>query len=74
MSETSDEAASADLIADIAALARKLAEKEPFRSASGPEALLGLARQLEEMVAEMRPGDRPVVQVAVRSRRKPGDR
>ena len=32
-----DAAASGGIVEDIAALARKLAEKEPFKSASGPK-------------------------------------
>jgi hypothetical protein len=73
LTEISEEAASADLVEDIALLARRLAEKEPFKSASGPEALLALATHLDGMVAGTRPGQRPV-NVAVRARSKKGDR
>ena len=74
MSETSEAAASTDLVADIAVLARQLAKQEPSKSASGPEALLALAAYLDGMVAETRPGRRLVLNVAVRSRRKTDDR
>jgi hypothetical protein len=70
LTESSDDAAASDgIIEDIAALARKLAEKEPFKSASGPEALLALASRLDGMVATTR-RRQPVVSVAVRSSRK----
>lgn len=69
MSET-EEAASTDLVADIAALVRQLAKQEPYKSASSPGALLALAAYLDVMVAETRPGRSLVVNVAVRSRRK----
>jgi hypothetical protein len=42
LTETSEEAAFLGIVEDIAVLARKLAKKEPFKSASGPEALLAL--------------------------------
>ncbi len=73
MSETSDELATHGIVEDIAVLARRLAKKEPFKSASGPEALLALAAHLEEMVATTRLGERPGISVAVQSRRKKGD-
>ena len=75
MSETSEAAAFVGIVEDIAALARRLAEKEPYKSATGPEALLALAVHLDGMVAGDRAGvptrpDRPrVVRVAVRRRR-----
>ena len=47
MTETRDDAAARGIIADIAALARKLAETEPGKSASGPDALRALAARLE---------------------------
>ncbi len=64
MTATSEEAACAGIVEDIAALARKLAEKEPFKSASGPEALQAFATHLEEMVTS--PGQAAAVTVAVR--------
>ena len=70
MTETSEEAAFVGIVEDIAVLARKLAEKEPFKSASGPEALLALAAHLDGMVTSTRAGQTPVVSVAVRARRK----
>ena len=69
MTETSDDAAGGGIIADIAALARKLAETEPCKSASGPEALRALAARLAGMVAPPRRGQ-SVVSVAVRAARK----
>jgi hypothetical protein len=74
LTETSEEAAFVGIVADIAVLARKLAEKEPFKSASGPEALLALATHLDAMVTTTRANQIPVVRVAVRSRRKRSDR
>jgi hypothetical protein len=47
-------AGSGGIVEDIAVLARKLAEKEPFKSASGPEALLALASHLDGMIATTR--------------------
>ena len=66
MTETSEAAALAAIVEDIAALTRKLAEKEPYRSASGPEALLALATHLDGMVADDRAGRPRVIRVAVR--------
>ena len=57
MSETSEAAAFVGIVEDIAALARRLAEKEPYKSATGPEALLALAVHLDGMVA----GDRVIL-------------
>ena len=74
MTQTGEESAFVGIVEDIAVLARKFAEKEPFKSASGPEALLALATHLEGMVAATRTGQTPVVRVAVRSRRKRTDR
>jgi hypothetical protein len=67
--ETSEEAAFVGIVEDIAALARKLAEKEPFKSASGPEALLALATHLEGVVASDPRGQPRVIRVAVRKKR-----
>jgi hypothetical protein len=39
LTESIDDETTVDIVIDIATLARKLAEKEPFKSASGPEAL-----------------------------------
>jgi hypothetical protein len=64
--ETSDDAATGGgILADIAALARMLAETEPCKSASGPEALRALAARLDEMVAPPRRTEPAVIQVAV---------
>ena len=70
MTESSDEgAAGGGIIEDIAALARKLAETEPCKSASGPGALRALAARLDAMLAP--PRTQPaVIRVAV-SRKKP---
>jgi len=68
LTETSEAAALTGIVADIAALARKLAEKEPYKSASGPEALLALATYLDGMVASDRTGQRRVIRVAVRKK------
>jgi hypothetical protein len=74
LTEISEDAtAPGGILEDIAALARKLAEKEPFKSASGPEALLALAAHLDEMVTTTRLDQPSVVSVAVRSRRKKSD-
>jgi hypothetical protein len=64
-----DAAAPGGILEDIAALARKLAEKEPFKSASGPEALLALAAHLDGMVATTRLDQPSVVSVAVRRKK-----
>ena len=69
MTETSEAAACAGIIEDIAALARKFAEKEPYKSASGPEALLALATHLDEMVASDRAVKPGVIRVAVQKKR-----
>jgi hypothetical protein len=74
LTETSEEAAFVGIVEDIAVLARKLAEKEPFKSASGLEALLALATRLDGMVTKTRLGKPPVISVAVRSQRKKSDR
>ena len=66
MTETSEAAAFAGIVEDIAALARKLAEQEPYKSASGPEALLALATHLDGIVACDRTGRPRVIRVAVR--------
>ena len=68
MTETSEEAACAGVVGDIAVLARKLAEKEPYKSASGPEALLALATHLDGMVAGDQAGQPGVVRIAVRKK------
>jgi hypothetical protein len=69
LTETSEEAACAGIVEDIAALARKLAEKEPYQSASGPEALLALATHLDEMVGSDGAGQPGVIRVAVRKKK-----
>ena len=71
MSEPPDDTAAADIIADIAALARQLAETEPCRSASGPEALRALATRLDDLVVPPRRRRPPAIRVAVRAARKP---
>jgi hypothetical protein len=73
LTETSEEAVFVGIVEDIAVLARKLAEQEPFKSASGPEAVLALATHLDGMVATARTGQQPVVRVAVGSRRNTKD-
>jgi hypothetical protein len=71
LAETSDDAAaSGSLIADIAALARRLAETAPFTALSGPDALRALAERLDAMVAPPRHSQPAVVRVAVRPARK----
>jgi hypothetical protein len=69
LTETREEAACAGIVEDIAVLARKLADKEPYKSAGGPEALLALATHLDEMVASDRVGQPGVVRVAVRKKK-----
>jgi hypothetical protein len=70
LTEISEDAAvSGGIVEDVAALARKLAEKEPFKSASGAEALLALASHLDGMIATTRRGQPPVVNVAVRRKK-----
>ena len=69
MTETSEETASAGVVKDIATLARKLAEKEPYKSASGREALLALATHLDEMVVSDLVGQPSITRVGVRRRR-----
>jgi hypothetical protein len=59
-----------DTIQEIVILARKLAETEPFRSANGPDALRAFATRLEAMATIPPPSKLPVVNVAVRLRRK----
>jgi hypothetical protein len=68
LTETSEEAAFLGIVEDIAVLARKLAKKEPFKSASGPEALLALATHLDGMVASDRAAQPRVIRVAVRKK------
>jgi hypothetical protein len=68
MIETSEAAACAGIVEDIADLARKLAETEPYKSASGPEALLALAIYLDEMVTGDRTVQPGVIRVAVRKK------
>ncbi len=70
LTETTDAADSDGIIADIAGLPRKLAETEPFKSASGPDALRALASRLDGMVAATRHGRPTTVSVAARSSRK----
>ena len=69
MTQTGEESAFVGIVEDIAVLARKLAKKEPFKSASGPEALLALATHLDGMVASDRAGQPRVIRVAVRKKR-----
>lgn len=70
MTETTEEAAFAGIVEDIAALARKLAEKEPYKSASGPEALRALATHLDGMAASDQAGQPRVVRVAVQKKKE----
>ena len=69
LTETRDDAAARG-IADAAALARKLAETEPGKSASRPDALLALAARLDAMIAPPRRGQAAAIRVAVRPVRK----
>jgi len=55
--------------AHLAVSARKFAEKEPFKSASGPEAMRAPATHLDEMVASDRAGQPGVIRVAVRKKK-----
>jgi hypothetical protein len=67
LTETSEAEACAGVVEDIAVLARRLAETEPFRSVSGPEALRALATHLDEMIASDRAENQPgIIRVAVR--------
>jgi hypothetical protein len=74
LTETSEKAACAGVVEDIAVLARKLAETEPYKSASGPEALRALAAHLDGMVASDRAGERAgqfgTIRVAVRKKKE----
>ena len=70
MTERIEDEATIDIIEDIAALARKLAVKEPFKSANGLEALQAFAAHLDGMVNRTSSSQQPVVNVAVRTRRK----
>ena len=65
----SNPSTSAMTVKDIAALARKLAEREPYKSISGPEALLALSAHLETMVTNNDGGRRDAVQVEVRKKK-----
>jgi hypothetical protein len=68
LTETSEADACAGVVEDIADLARKLAETEPFKSATGPEALRALATHLDEMVASDGASEPGVIRVAVRKK------
>jgi hypothetical protein len=70
LSETSEAEACAEVVEDIAVLARKLAETEPFKSATGPEALRALATHLDEMVASDGAAQPGVIRVAVRKKKE----
>jgi hypothetical protein len=76
LTESSEAAGLVGIVEDIAALARRLAEQEPYKSAAGPEALLALAVHLDGMITDYRaseapthPGQPAVVRVAARRRR-----
>ena len=69
MTETSEDEAFASIVEDIAELARKLAGMEPYKSASGPEALLALATHLDEMVVSDLAGQPSITRVGVRRRK-----
>ena len=69
MTKRSDDAATGGIIADIAALARKLAETEPCKSASGPGALRALAARLDGMAVPPRLTQPAVIRVVVRPAR-----
>lgn len=66
---TSSQSSNASTVTDVAALARKLADREPYKSVSGPEALLALATHLDEMVASDTAGRRSAVRVEVRKKK-----
>lgn len=74
LTETTEEATYVSIVQDIAVLARTLAKKEPFKSASGPEALLALATHLDGMVTTTRRVDSPVVGIFVRPQRRKSGR
>jgi hypothetical protein len=69
MTESSEAAACAGIIEDFVALIRRFAANEPYKSASGPEALLALATHLEGVVASDPRGQPRVIRVAVRKKR-----
>ena len=69
MAKAGTVSAHAAAIEDIAALARMLAEREPYRSASGPDALLALAAHLDQMTAGDAAGRQRAVRVEVRKKR-----
>jgi hypothetical protein len=70
LADRNDEAAaSGGILRDIAALARQLAATEPFKSASGPDALRALAARLDALLAPPRRPE-PAISVAVRPARK----
>jgi hypothetical protein len=69
MTKASEAVACAGIVEDIAALARKFAEKEPYKSASGPEALVAFATHLDGMIARDRTGQPRPIRVAVRKKR-----
>jgi hypothetical protein len=56
-------------IEDIASLARKMAETEPYKSANGAEALLAFAARLDEMATKNVERTK-VVKVAVQKKRR----
>jgi hypothetical protein len=71
LTETREAAACADVVEDIAVLPRKLAETEPYKSASGPEALRALAAHLDGTVASDDGAAQPgVIRVAVRKKKE----
>ena len=60
---------SASTIEDIAALARALAEKEPYKSASGPEALRVFADHLQDITGDVGAERHGVVRVEFRRKK-----
>jgi hypothetical protein len=72
LTESTEDEPTTDIIEDIAALARKLAEKEPCKSASGPEALRAFATHHDEIATRKDPTHAPNVNVAVRRSRRKG--
>lgn len=68
MTQSIEDETTINILEDIATLARKLAEKEPFKSASGPEALQAFATHIDRMATDLNRAS--IVNVDVRSRRK----
>ena len=70
LSKTDDDNAVAGILEDAAELARKLAEQEPLKSATGPDALLAFAEHLDGMIAKIAQPSVAAAGVSVPMRRK----